>query len=189
MTQQVIVFTAEPQPPAPLWPAYVAAALVLALAVALAWWRVHRPRSGTPRRRTRIVVAAIMGGVGAMTLRIASGGTRPDVSAWGPNASERGLIAAFDLLSYVLLAGLLVGTGDLLFDALRPSRNRFWLIAGAPLFALFIGGTLYATGSVGSFSVAPTAQQATLVISALAAGLVWWAWLPTPPDAMAGIFE
>ena len=132
-----------------------------------------------------------MGGAGAMTLRIASGGSSPDRSAWDPGASQFDsiVIPFFDLLGYLLLAGLLIGTGDLLFDALRPSRNRFWLIAGTPLFALFVSGTLYATGSVGSVSIVPTTQQITLVVSALAAGLIWWAWLPMPHDEIAAVFE
>lgn len=190
MTQTFVAISIEPSPPAPVWPAFVAAALVLLAAAFIAWWRVHAGGLGQPRRRIRIFAAATMGGVAATVLMTASAAARKTgMFGWTPYETSPGAVMFFQLLGYVLLAGAMVGTGDLLFDALRPSRSRLWLVAGAPLFGTFIVATLYATGSVGPLDASPTIKQGALVVSALVASLIWWAWLPAPKREIAGVFE
>jgi hypothetical protein len=189
MAERVIVLTTGPRVPAPIWPVVVTAALLLVTAAALAWWRARPRTSSGSRRRVRIFAASIAGGGSAAAMRFVSAATDPNRFAWGLDGLSDDLILFAGLFGYTLLAAMLVGTGDLLFDALRPSRTRFWLLAGVPFFAAFIVGTLYVTGSVEPFASRPTIAQETLLVAALAASLIWWSWLPRPDDGMAEIFE
>jgi hypothetical protein len=127
MTQNVVVLTLAPPAPVPVWAALVTSALILATAAALAWWRGrgHGPRR--PRRRTRIFAAAFAGSTSVMALMAASAPAISDADDFrlGRYGLSIELVMPAHFLGYVLLAGMLVGTGDLLFDALRPSRNWF----------------------------------------------------------------
>jgi hypothetical protein len=191
MTDSVIVLTIGPQAPAPLWPAVVAATLVLAAAAALAWWRRRAPVAVRPRRGIRILAAGAGGGGGAL-VQMASSGTMVTGAGgigWDPMASSPPLVLFAHFLGYWLFAAMLIGTTDLLFDAFRPCRSRAWLIIGVPLFAAFIVAILRVTGWTDPLVVPPTREQAVAVVAALAAGLIWWSWLPASWDPVARVFE
>lgn len=189
----VVVFTTAPSPPAEvsIWPAIVAGALILAAAAGLAWWRGRGQRQRRASRPIRIFAASVAGGGSAMALMALSGPAVAEAGGWAPDpfGPSPELIILAHILAYLLLALMLVGTGDLLFDAGRPSRNRFWLILGAPFFAIFLIATLSLTNWVDPFAMPPGSKQATLAVSALAASLIWWAWLPPPHHEMADVFE
>ena len=167
-------------------------AAVLLAAVALVWWRPRAPASARPRRRTRIIVAAAAGGAGGALMKMASSGSiLPGTDALGgrPWESSPSLDLFGHFLAYWLFALLLVGTTDLLFDALRPRRNRIWLIIGAPLFAAFMIAILRVTGWIGPLAIPPTRDQAIVAVAALAAGLAWLSWLPVSWRSVAHVFE
>ena len=192
LTVNFTVVSGPPPPPPPTWPAFLMGASVLLAGVALVWWRHRAPASRRPRRRTRIVVsAAAAGGSGALMQMAASGtilsGTRG--IGWSPWEPSPTTVLFGHFVGYWLFAVLLVGTTDLLFDALRPRRNRTWLIIGAPLFAAFIMAILRVTGWIDPFAIPPTRDQAIVAVAALAAGLVWLSWLPGSWEPIAHVFE
>jgi MYXO-CTERM domain-containing protein len=181
-------FTTVSGPPPPIWPGFVMAAAVLLAAVVLAWWRRRAPVSPRPRRRTRIIVAGAAGGGGGALVKMAAPGTIGG-TGWGPYAPSPWMDLFVHFLTYWLFAILLVGTTDLLFDVLRPCRNRTWLFVGAPLFAAFIIAILRATGWIDPLVIPPTRDQAIVAVAALAAGLTWWSWLPASWEPIAHVFE
>jgi len=187
----VVVFTATPSPPAEVsvWPAIVAGALILAAASGLAWWRGKRRGHRRPSRLVRIFAASVAGGGSGMAMTAMSHPVAAAADGVNPYAPSPELVMLAHILSYLLLAVMLVGTGDLLFDAARPSRSRFWLTLGASLFAVFLIATFSLTGWVDPFAMPPGIEQGALAVSALAAALIWWAWLPLPHHEMADIFE
>jgi hypothetical protein len=190
---QSMTFTVSTGPPAPtpIWPAVAMGAAVLLAAIALAWRRRRAAMAGRPRRLTRMVVAAATGGGGGALIRMTASGalfTEGRGIGWDPFGPSPGILP-LHLLLYCLFAFALVGTADLLFDALRPRRSLLWLVIGAPVFGAFIIAVLRATGWVDPFVVPPTRDQAALTVAALAAGLSWWAWLPATWQPIAHVFE
>ena len=74
-----------------------------------------------------------------------------------------------------IVAAVLFAFADLILARLDARRNRGWLVAGPILFALlvlspYLGGPLAEAWSV---------NAAALAANAAAAGLIWWALLPT----------
>jgi MYXO-CTERM domain-containing protein len=182
----------EPPAPTPIWPAVAMGVAVLLVAIALAWRRRRAPMSERPRRVTRMVVAAAIGGGGGALIRMTASGaifTEGRGIGWDPFGPSPAILLPLHLLLYCLFAFALIGTTDLLFDALRPRPSLLWLIIGAPLFGAFIIAVLRVTGWVDPFVVPPTRDQAALAVAALAAGLSRWAWLPAAWRPIAHIFE
>ena len=112
-----------------------------------------------------------------------------DPFGWDPAGLYPFMMIAANFVGYWLFAAMLVGTTDLVFDAFRPRRSRAWLMLGAPLFAAFIVTILRVTGWTDPLVIPPTRDQAIAVVAALAAGLVWWSWLPASWDPVARVFE
>jgi hypothetical protein len=191
LTVNFTVISGERPGPEPIWPAVATGAAVLLAAAALAWWRRRAPVAVRPRRGIRILAAGAGGGGGAL-VQMASSGTMVTGAGgigWDPMADSPLLVLFAHFLGYWLFAAMLVGTTDLLFDAFRPRRSRAWLVIGVPLFAAFIIAMLRATGWTDPLVIPPTRDQAIAVVASLAAGLIWWSWLPASWDPVAQVFE
>ena len=94
------------------------------------------------------------------------------------------------LLYLVLPAFVAAGLADLGFRALGAQRTPFWLGAGIITavaitlvwMALLFQGMLYSGGEA-------IVEYAVLALVPVSTGLLWWSYLPLPPDNYAETFE
>lgn len=148
-----------------------AAALVLAMAAAFAWYRARRRAGAKPRPLLRVLLAA-----GAFTLGfVVRDGAWLIVShSWRTWVWARGDLVARAALFWVA-AALLFAFADWVLASLDARRDRVWLVAAPPLFAILVLAPLRLTWMPEDGWLA---TMIAFAINGATGGLVWWSLLP-----------
>lgn len=151
-----------------------AAALALVAAAAFARYRARRCAGTAPGRLVRIVLAAA-----AFTFAFLARDAAWWIVAHGWRTwvwTHEELAAQAALFAFV--AALLVALADWVLARLDARRNRGWLIAAPPLFAILVLAPLRLIWLPDEIWLASFAACA---LCGAAAGLVWWSLLPPAP--------
>ncbi|HEV2818433.1 MAG TPA: hypothetical protein VGW40_14570 [Allosphingosinicella sp.] len=159
-----------------------AAALALVAAAAFAWYRARRRPGAAPRRLVRVVLAAA-----AFTLAFLA----RDAAWWIVSHDRRTWLwvredLAGPAAAFGFGAALLFAFADWVLARLDARRNRGWLIAAPPLFAILVLAPLRLTWLPDEIWLA---SYAACGLCGAAAGLVWWALLPPGETQVARAFD
>jgi hypothetical protein len=172
-----------PRTNADLWIGLAIAAVVLIAAAAFALRRSLQPASAAPGRLARIAVTACAFAAALTLIRL------PFLTAYRPLGASPVWAVALAFAVLAVAGSILFGLLDLLLGLFRPHRVALWLML-APLCFLAVGAALIAVlFRYSPFPFIPNARQLLPAAAIVAAALVWWAWLPTPPRQVAEVFE
>lgn len=179
--------TAQAVPPASdldLAVGAVASVLALVVAVVVARRRGRSTDDRPPRRLLRVLYPSLL-----MALALAAPFTAVELespSVPAPTAP----VAAFAFVMMALVYLVLFGLTDFWLGLFRPRRTPGWLAAGIVAFILVNALVAALAIWLGGPGTAPV-QWADLAIAAMAAaaGILWWAYLPSPHPDRASVFE
>ena len=166
------------------WVGFVIVLVALAVACGVARRRTRMAEAEPPGRLMRICYSSMAFSGAMITLLVAS-----EVFRTQPSSLMIPMVG-IALASFTLVGMILFGIADFWLGLLRPCRNRSWMVAAIVSFGLVIAAALtlaYWIAGATQELLHPDVLQ--ICGAGIAAGIIWWSFLPAPRRDVSGLFE